>query len=77
MKMIRVFVAFTMAFLLFSSAVTAGDFDWMRNFNIQAKVDQSGFRARLATRFNLGDAQIKVVLSNVEKPILIEAQTVK
>lgn len=41
MKMIRVFVAFAMAFLLFSSAVTAGDFDWMRNFNIQAKADQS------------------------------------
>ncbi len=68
MKTIRVFFAVSMAFLLFSSAVIAGDFDWMRDFNIQAKADPSGFRARLATRFNIGDAQIKFVLSNVEKP---------
>jgi hypothetical protein len=68
MKMIRVFFAVSMACLLFSSAVIAGDFDWMRDFNIRAKADPSGFRARLATRFNIGDAQIKVVLSNVEKP---------
>jgi hypothetical protein len=68
MKMIRVFFAVSMAFLLFSSAVIAGDFGWMRDFNIQAEADPSGFRARLATRFNIGDAQIKVVLSNVEKP---------
>jgi len=68
MKVIKVFLVVSMAFLLFSSAVAAGDFDWIDNLNIQAEADQSGFRARLATRFNLGDAQIKVVLGNVEKP---------
>ena len=68
MKMIKVFFVVSMVFLLFSSAVVAGDFDWIDNLNIQAEADQSGFRARLATRFNLGDAQIKVVLGNVEKP---------
>lgn len=68
MKMIRVFFAVSMAFLLFSSAVVAGDFDWVRDFNIHAEADPSGFRTRLATRFNIGDAQIKVVLNNVEKP---------
>lgn len=68
MKMIRLFFAASMAFLLFSSVVVAGDFNWIRDFNIQAEADPSGFRARLATRFNRGDAQIKVVLNNVEKP---------
>jgi hypothetical protein len=68
MKMIRVFFAVSMAFLFFSSAVVAGDFDWIDDLNIQAEADSSGFRARLATRFNVGDAQIEVVLSNVDKP---------
>jgi hypothetical protein len=68
MKMIKVFFWVSMAFLLFSSAVVAGDFDWIDDLNIQAEADQSGFRARLATRFNIGDAQIKVVLGNVERP---------
>jgi hypothetical protein len=68
MKMIKVFFVVSMALLLFSSAVVAGDFDWIRNFNIQAEADPSGFRARLATRFKIGDAQIKVVLQNVENP---------
>jgi hypothetical protein len=68
MKKIRVFLAVSLAFLLFSSAVLAGDFGWINDLNIQAEADSSGFRARLATRFNVGDAQIKVVLSKVEKP---------
>jgi len=68
MKMIKVFFVVSMAFLLFSSAVVAGDYDWIDNLNIQANADPSGFRARLATRFNIGDAQIKVVLGDVKKP---------
>lgn len=68
MKMIKVFFSVSMAFLLFSSSVVAGDFDWIDGFNIQAEADPSGFRARLATRFNIGDAQIKFVLSNVDNP---------
>ena len=57
----------SMAFLLFSSAVVAGDFDWIRDFNIKAEADPSGFRARLSTRFKIGDTQIKIVLNSVEK----------
>lgn len=56
---------------LFMSSVSvavAGDFDWMPNFNVQAQSDPSGFRARIATRFNIGDAQITTVLSNFPKP---------
>lgn len=68
MKMIKVFFVLSMALLLFSSAVVAGDFDWIRNFNIQAEADPPGFRARLATRFKIDDTQIKIVLNNVKNP---------
>lgn len=68
MKTIKVFFVASMALFVFSSAVVAGDFDWIRGFNIQAEADPSGFRARLATRFKIGDAQINIVLDNVEKP---------
>jgi hypothetical protein len=68
MKMLKMLFVVSMSILLVSSAAVAGDFDWIRNFNIKAEADPSGFRARLATRFKIGDAQIKIVLNNVEKP---------
>jgi hypothetical protein len=57
-------------FLLDPSAVVmvADNFDWIRDFNLRAEVDPSGFRERLATRFKIGDAQISDVLNNIEKP---------
>jgi hypothetical protein len=57
-----------MAILVVSSVAMASDFEWTEDFNIQAQADPSGFRARLATRFNLGDVQIRAVLSNIENP---------
>ena len=54
--------------LLVSSVASAGDFDWMRSFNVEAEADQSGFRTRLESRFKIGDIAIKTVLGNVEKP---------
>lgn len=55
--------------LFFSvTVVAAGDFDWTRDLNIRAEADPSGFRAQLSTRFNIGDAQVKVVLGNVDRP---------
>ena len=58
------------AILLFTSApsVFAEDFGWARDFNIQAQADPSGFRTRVATRFNIGDLQVNAVLSNFENP---------
>jgi hypothetical protein len=53
---------------LFSSAAIASDFDWLRDLNIQAEVDPSGFRARLGARFKIGDVEINAVFSNIEKP---------
>ena len=68
MKIFGVSVVVLLAILFMPSATRAGDFDWIRSLNIQAQADPSGFRLRLATRFNIGDAQIQAVLSNVERP---------
>ena len=70
MKLQKTLFMVSVMFLLVSSAVivTADDFDWIKDINIRAEADPSGFRARLAARFNIGDAQINVVLSNVERP---------
>jgi hypothetical protein len=70
MKPQNILFIISVVFLLFSSAavVAASDFDWINDFNIRAEADPSGFRARLATRFNMGNTQITAVLSNVERP---------
>ena len=70
MKPQKIMFAVSVVFMLFSSAavVAAGNFEWIKDFNIRAEADPSGFRAILATRFNIGDTQITAVLSNVEKP---------
>jgi len=57
-----------MMVLFISSVAAASDFSWIRDFNIQAEADPSGFRARLETRFQIGDMQINAMLGNVEKP---------
>lgn len=51
---------------LFVMNLYAGDFDWLENLSIEAKADSSGFKTRLATRFDLGDVKVKAVLSNVD-----------
>jgi len=70
MKLEKMLFMVSVVFLLLSSSaiVVAGDFDWIRNFNIRAEADPSGFRTRLAARFKIGDTQINAVLSNVDKP---------
>jgi hypothetical protein len=70
MKLQKMLFIVLVVFLLVSSAaiVAAGDFDWMKDFNIRAEADRSGFRARLATRFTIGHAQINAVLGNLERP---------
>jgi len=68
MKLKKTLFMVSMALLLVSSAAVAGDFDWARDFNIRAEADPSGFRARLAARFKIGDVQVTTVLSNVANP---------
>ena len=68
MKFIKILFIALMALLAVTSAAMAQDFGWTEDFNIQAQADPSGFRARLAARFNLGDVQVRAVLSNSENP---------
>ncbi len=57
-----------LAVVLSAAVAAAGDFDWTRDFNLRAEADRDGFRAQLSTRFHIGDAEIQVVLGNVENP---------
>jgi hypothetical protein len=70
MKLQKMLFTVLVVLLLFSAPaiVAAADFDWIKDLNIRAEADQSGFRARLAARFTIGDVQINAVLNNVEKP---------
>ena len=70
MKLQKILFMVSVVLLLVSPAVVvaAGDFDWTRDLNVRAEADPSGFRARIAARFKIGDAQITAVLSNVESP---------
>ncbi len=68
MKVFKIILTAVAILLLVSSVAVAGDFGWMPDFNKRAEADPSGFRASLATRFHIGDAQISAVLSNVERP---------
>ncbi len=69
MKLQKILLVLSVVFLLSSaSVVTANDFDWMDNLNITAHADITAFRANLSARFNIGDTQVKAVISNVEKP---------
>ena len=68
MKSLKILFMVSIMLLFVSSPILAGDFDWIRNFNIKAEADPSGFRARLEARFQVGDVKIKTVLGNVEKP---------
>jgi len=68
MKAHKIVFTGLMVFLFFSSAALAGDFDWIKDLNIRAEADPSGFRAQLATRFKIGNAEINTIISNVERP---------
>ena len=57
-----------LAIVLSAAVVTAGDFGWTNDFNMKAEADREGFRAQLAARFNIGKAQVKAVLGNVDSP---------
>jgi len=68
MKTFKILVTVSMMILALSSVAVAKDFGWVDDFNIRAQADPSGFRAQLATRFHIGDAQISAVLGNVASP---------
>ncbi|MFP4560498.1 MAG: hypothetical protein ACLFRB_08960 [Thiohalorhabdus sp.] len=46
----------------------AGAFDWLKEINVRAEADRSGFLARIAARFEVEDVRVRAVLSKVERP---------
>jgi len=68
MKISKILFFTLINILILTPVVSAGDFDWARNFNIRAEADASGFRARLETRFKVGDMEVNAVLGDVRKP---------
>lgn len=68
MKLLKALCISLLMLTLVSSVAMAGDFDWLRDLNVQAQADPSGFRVRLGARFKIGNVEIDAVLSNVEKP---------
>ena len=62
------FLVLALILLFGSSAAAAGDFGWVTDFNLRAYADPTGFRAQLAARFQIGEAQITAVLGNVPSP---------
>ena len=68
MKILKVLFIVAICLFVLTPAAMASDFGWIEGFNIQAQSDPSGFKARLATRFKIGDVQVDAVLSNVDEP---------
>ena len=54
--------------LFLTSTVYAGEFSWLKELDIRAQADSSGFRTTLATRFKIGNAEINAVFGNVDRP---------
>jgi hypothetical protein len=65
MKLFKILIGVLIGFMMVTSASIAGDFDWMKDFSIKAEADPSGFKARLSTRFKIGNTEINAILSNV------------
>ena len=68
MKRIVFLVTFLLLQVAFISTSSVGDFGWMDSLNVTAKSDSSGFRVRLATRFHIGNAEVKAVIGDVSRP---------
>ena len=68
MKPFKILLISAMALTVISSAAVASDFDWIRNFNIQAKADPPEFRARLAARFDLSDLEVIALRNFFDSP---------
>ena len=67
-KTLRNSILIILTLFLSVTIATADDFDWTRDLNIRAQADPSGYSAQLSTRFKIGNAQVKVVLGNVDRP---------
>lgn len=68
MKQLKYFFLVLASLFLLTAPAFAGDFEWLKELNVEVKADSSGFRTRLETRFEVGDVKVNAVLSNVARP---------
>ena len=68
MKTAPILVSALLLSLILAPVSMAGDFDWIKDFNIKAEADPSGFKAKLEARFNIGSTEVNAVLSTVNDP---------
>ena len=61
-------LAVILALATASTLTLAGDFDWLKEFNIKAVNDGDHYRTQLATRFQIGRAQIDAIVNDVANP---------
>jgi hypothetical protein len=64
----RLVLAAVVMVALAAGGAFAADFEWLKDLNIQAQADPSGFRAQLSTRFKLGNAEVNAVIGKVAQP---------
>lgn len=65
MRSLRLMVVMLCLQIFASPTVFAGDFGWIEGLSIDAHANPDGFRATLATRFNLDGVRVNAVISNV------------
>lgn len=68
MKLFKYLLLTAVLQFTFTPVVMADDYGWLKDMNVKAEADPSGFRARLGARFKINDIEVEAVLSNVNKP---------
>jgi len=63
----QITIGIALILLFWAQASTAGDFNWAAEFNAKAESD-SEFRTRISNRFQLQDAQIRALLTEIPTP---------
>ena len=66
MRLLKISIGILLMILFISPVSIAGDFDWMKDFSLKAEADPSGFKAKLCSRFKIGDAEFNAVISSVD-----------
>jgi len=65
MKSMKLWILTLIIQLSLYSTAQAANFSWLEKLSVEAHLDPLGINAKIATRFHLGEAKVKAVISNV------------
>lgn len=65
MKSIKLWLFTLFIQLSLCSIAQAANFSWLEKLSVEAHLDPLRIKAKIATRFHLGEAKVKAVISNV------------